>query len=48
MNKSDAYIFALVKAVFEDYPYDSERAKATFEKIKSQTNIKTGDNHGYQ
>ena len=46
MNNYDDYIMALVKAVFEDYPYDGERAKATFEKIKSQINKKTGDDHG--
>ena len=40
MDKFEVFLIALLKSVFKDYPYDEEKAKASFEVIKnSKTNV---------
>lgn len=45
VNKFEAFLKALLKSVFKEYPYDKERAKTSFETIKN-SNKQVGENNG--
>lgn len=47
MKKFEAYLKALLKAVFKEYPYSKEKAKMSFEKVKIiSKNIQKGEGNG--
>ncbi len=49
MNDFEKFLIALLKAVFNDYPYNKARSKKSFEIIKAQTkNDNIGDKNGLQ
>lgn len=48
MDRFDAFLKALMKVLFRDYPYDEEKSKRSFEIIKNAKtkNIGEGRNNG--
>ena len=49
MNDFEEFLITLLKAVFNDYPYNKEKSKESFDIIKAQIkNDNKGDKNGLQ
>jgi len=49
MSKFEAFLKAILQAVFKEYPYDKGKSKMSFEKVKyNMLNVDKGEKHGKQ